>query len=194
MGTKRTIANLLVAIGLAGALLGVPHVASAEGGVESQICIALDGSGSIWPDEFALQINGLANAIADSEVVPRDGTVEISVVQFGTYDESGARVEVSATVIDSGATANSVVAAIRAMQQGGDGTPMAAGINLCTEQIIGSPNFSVAPKQIINLSTDGYPNAPGEPSATLAARDALWQLALINWTQRPSEVPLTLVF
>jgi len=169
MKPKTIVLSLWLTIGLAVALMGVPHVALAQGGVTHQICVALDGSGSIDYSDFDLQINGLANAIADPAIIPQDGTVELSVVQFGTADLEGARVEVSATVIDSAATAAAVASTIRAMAQGVGQTPMDAGINLCTAQITSSSRFTGAAKQVMNVSTDGYPT---DPAAALAASAA----------------------
>ena len=149
--------------------IGIWKATQAQGKVEHQLCIALDGSGSISTDDFALQVTGLANAVGDPSVVPQDGSVEFSLVQFGTSDPEGARVEVQAVVIDSPQTASSVVATIRALEQGGNGTPMDAGIDLCTAQITGSLHFADARHQVINLSTDGQPT---DRTATSAARDA----------------------
>lgn len=169
MRTKRTITNLVLGIGLVIALMGVPHVASAQKNVIYQVCVALDGSDSINASEFNLQITGLARAISDPAVVPQNGTVELGVVQFGRGD---ARIEVPATVIDSPATAAAVSATIQATIQKGGNTPLAAGVSLCTAQITGSSHFDTATRQVINVSTDGHPSGTGEPTATWAARGA----------------------
>ncbi len=60
---------------------GVLHAAQAvTGGVERDLCIALDGSGSMGSDNFSIQKNATADQIEDPTVVPQDGTVAISVV------------------------------------------------------------------------------------------------------------------
>jgi len=55
--------------------------------------------------------NGLANAIADSTVVPQSGTVEISAVEFS----SSVTTHVTPTVVASQATATSIANTIRNM-------------------------------------------------------------------------------
>lgn len=166
MNTKGMVINLLLGISWIAVLIGLPRVSLAQGSVNYQICVALDGSGSIGSGAFNLQITGLAHAISDPAIAPQDGTVELGVVQFGMGD---ARVEVPATVIDSAATATAVAATIQSMGQVHGGTPMAIGIDLCTVQLTRSPHFSLAVKQVINVSTDGHPN---DSMATMAARDA----------------------
>jgi subtilisin-like proprotein convertase family protein len=135
-----------------------------------QLCIAMDGSGSINADDFLIMKNGLAAAIRDPAVMPSDGSVEISVVQFskGTFS-FGAVVEVPATVITDAGVAHSVADQINAIVQGGASTPTHDGISLCTAVIMGSPEFAAAARQVINIPTDGRPD---DPDLAKTARDA----------------------
>ena len=111
-----------------------------------ELCTAIDGSGSISSSEFQLQIKGLARAIEKSSVVPQNGSVTLSIVQFS----SGTRVEVSPTLINSQATANAVAAQVRAIYQINSGTDIARAIDACTQQF----KFTTG-KQVIDVSTDG---------------------------------------
>lgn len=134
---------------------------------DPQLCVAIDGSGSMSADDFGRQKEGLARALLDPAVILRDGSTEIVVIQFGTA--GGARVEVSPTVVDSEAKAREIADHVRALRQGGGGTPMDKALQLCTAQITSSPTFGRTVKQVILLSTDGLPDDQG---AAERARDA----------------------
>ena len=45
--------------------------------------MVLDGSGSINEHDWDLMRNGLANAVENESVFPHDGSVELTVIQFG---------------------------------------------------------------------------------------------------------------
>ena len=76
------------------ALLGTvlalpPSIASADPDpVEVQLCIILDGSGSILPEEWGLIVNGLADAIGNDTCTPTNGELELTVIIFGWLDQS----------------------------------------------------------------------------------------------------------
>ena len=136
------------------------------GAVKVQQAVCIDGSGSISSSDFGLLKEGLARAVEDPNTMPQDGTVELTVIQFGIG--TGAQVEVSPTVISSQTDADNVAAAIRAIVQGNGLTPMPAAIDMATAQITGSANFAGAERQVINISTNGVPqDQPG----TITARD-----------------------
>jgi len=120
-----------------------------------ELCTAIDGSGSISSNDFQLQIEGLARAIAKSSVVPQNGSVALSIVQFA----SGTRIEVSPTLIDSQATANAVAAQVRVIGQLKGGTNIAGAIDACTQQF----KFTTG-KQVIDVSTDGQSSGSSEAS------------------------------
>ena len=118
----------------------------------TELCVLIDGSGSVSSSDFDLQLQGLASAINDPTVVPQDGNVTVSVIQFS----SGAQLEVPPTVIDSAATASSVANTILAISQLNGGTSYVAGV---TEALSSGFTFSTN-RQIIDMSTDGVPNNP----------------------------------
>ena len=49
----------------------------------TQLAMVLDGSGSISDHDWDLMRKGLANAIENESVFPHDGSVELTIVQFG---------------------------------------------------------------------------------------------------------------
>jgi subtilisin-like proprotein convertase family protein len=148
---------------VAGCILGSSRPVSAGGPPGCAVlCIAVDGSGSITASNFNLIKSGLSSAIRDASVVPRDGSLFLSVVQFGT--DNDAQVEAPLTFIDSDAAANDVANKVDAMVYGDGGTPIDAGINLCAQTLfVGACNIS-----IINVVTDGEPDSA---AAAVAARE-----------------------
>jgi len=166
MKTRSLAVAVLTAILLSGLL---PGFAGAEG-PSTQVCMLIDGSGSIAAGDFGVMIEGVAAAVEDADCVPHDGSVELTVVQFS----NDATVEVAPIVI-TGANVAAIAADIRAIGQKGANTNMAIGFGTCTSAMVGSPNFGSATLQVINLSTDGVPTAPvnGDPrDAAIDARDA----------------------
>lgn len=155
----------VVVIALLVCALGI-GTGTAWGAVKVQQAVCIDGSGSISAANFGLLKEGLARAVEDPNTMPQDGTVELTVIQFGIG--VGAQVEVSPTVITSQVVADMVAAVIRGIAQGGGLTPMPAAIDMATAQITGSANFAGAERQVINISTNGVPqDQPG----TITARD-----------------------
>jgi hypothetical protein len=136
-------------------LYSTKEVAGGIGGL-IQLGLCLDGSGSITAADWVVIKNGVANAITGT--LPHDGSVELTVVQFGFDTPTHAVIAVAPTIVDSDATANAIAAAILAMAQGGDMTPMAHGLNLTWSAMKNSPNFVASEMQIINVATDGLPN------------------------------------
>jgi hypothetical protein len=116
----RTFARLLPpALGFL--LLGGAALAQ-EGGkkVDLELCLAVDGSGSIQEDEFAFQRQAYAQAVSDPQVVGImtsgfEGSVAIALMEWGGPDSMHPIVDWS--LIDSpesaGAFADAVVAAPR---------------------------------------------------------------------------------
>ena len=163
----------LLVVALLFSTLVAPSVALAQPPMV-QMAICLDGSGSIDAGEWAIMLNGLAAAVGNPAIVPRDGSVELCVIQFSDGLPGDAQVELPPTVVTD-ATAPGIVATINGINQDGGLTPLAAGIDLCVATIIGSPNFPTATWQVINITTDGAPNVPAdgkgaaEASVTAAA-------------------------
>ena len=114
-----------------------------------ELCLAIDGSGSIDLADFKIQVEGLASAIEDPSIVPQNGTVVLSVVQFST----SAVLEVFPTLIDSQTTADDVAAQVRGIYQQIGSTNFSAAIKVCMQ------GFSnPLQKWIIDISTDGKPS------------------------------------
>jgi hypothetical protein len=153
------LAALLAAIGLAasGARAGTtcPQV---------RVCIAIDGSGSISAANFSLMKTGLADAVADPAVVPQNGTVELSFIQFGTSVVT----HVAPTLVDSQATASGIANVLLNIPKDDGGTNMSGAVDQCASLIAGGPCAS-ASRQVINVVTDGEPNSIPD---TVTARNA----------------------
>jgi len=136
----------------AGGLLGLLLICL-SGGISAQttqaveLCLALDGSGSVSAGDFDLQLEGYATSIEDPAVVPQDSAVSVVVVQFA----SAAQVELGPVVIDSQATADQLASDIRAIPKLGGGTNIANAIAECE----GALQFQTGFRQVIDISTDG---------------------------------------
>lgn len=144
----------------------VPSSASAATNV--QICFAIDASGSIEPDEFWREKDGIASAIEDDSLVPHDGSVEVTAIVFATT----AKTVLPPTVISDSSTAASVALTIRDANRDGIDilTNIAAAIELCTSEVTGSPEFGAAGNQAINIATNGQKTTGGNPvDARIAA-------------------------
>jgi hypothetical protein len=126
--------------------------------VEVQLGFILDGSGSISLSDWGLMVDGLADII-ESGSFPRDGSIELTVVQIGVDvgGTSGSRVEIDPVVVTT-ANAASVASSIRGLIQGGELTPLACGFLSISDAMWVSPNFDPSKKQLINIITDGVPN------------------------------------
>jgi hypothetical protein len=128
-----------------------------------QLCIALDGSGSIVPSDFDLMKGGLADAVRDGSIVPRDGNVQLSIVQFGGVT----RTEIAPTVIDSNAAADNFANQLQAIAKVDGGTPIDQAIAQCSTLL----NTTCAGRQVINIVTDGEPDNAG--AAVTARQNAV---------------------
>lgn len=127
----------------------------------NQLVILLDGSGSIDSDSWELAKQGLAEALID-DVFPHDGTVEVTLVQFG--DSKCAKPEIYPQVIYY-SNYQTIANQILNMAQGEGYTPTAAGIYLGSDLAAGSSNFggfNSNNRQIVLLVTDGNANVYSE--------------------------------
>lgn len=133
--------------------------------VAFQLGFALDGSGSVATSDYNLLRSGLSAALA---AIPADGSVEISVVAYG----SGASVVVTPTVLTA-ATLPTIQTIINTHAKAGGGTATDAAITTLANAMVGSTNYSAALTSIINLATDGVPNSQvASVNAALAAAAA----------------------
>jgi hypothetical protein len=78
-------------------VLTVPCVAASN--VRIQLCMVIDGSGSINSTEWALIVQAVAEGL--TEIIPHDGSVEFTIVQFGSSNGQSARTEMAPTIIDN---------------------------------------------------------------------------------------------
>ena len=166
------MAFMLVAALLAGLVGMVAAPTQAQAGpatVKTQLAFCVDGSGSIDGAEWALLVGGLDAAIRDGTVVPRNSTVEVCVVQFA---QDYASLEVPPTVIDSQGTADAIGTAILTIPKRGGYTPTGSAIQMAKLQIINSPNFGSADRQIINLCTNGHPEPTAQVQLAIDERNA----------------------
>jgi Zn-dependent protease len=124
--------------------------------VETQLCLVVDGSGSISSSEWNIIRQAIAKAI--NETISREGSIELTVVQFGYSAAEGyAKTELKPTVIDS-TNYNTTATQILTMPKANGGTPTAHGLYLGWSELKNSPNFAAGTKKVINLATDGVPN------------------------------------
>ncbi len=145
----------------------------ALGAVEFQLALLLDGSSSISAGDFTLEKDGIANAIR--AVVPADGTVELTIVQFGFGVNGEAKIEIFPVVIDSETKRNDFAQRVQRVRKANGRTNMEAAIDMAMKALKSSAYFATARKQSLNIATDGKPNRPvGEKTGrqrALQARD-----------------------
>jgi hypothetical protein len=135
---------------------------SCQSNVKIQLGIILDGSSSINqknPQNFNIMLKGLADGIVGANF-PKDGSVELTVVQIGVPAISGcgARVEITPVVITA-SNVNGVANTIKAIVYGNGNTPLACGFFLTADEMAKSLNFNPGLKQVINIITDGEPTS-----------------------------------
>ncbi len=139
--------------------------------------LLMDGSGSINPVNYSIQLRGYASAIKDPEVVPQDGSVLLCAIMFGYpptnehmfyYHKPAppgyipyARVIVPPTVITNQTVADSVAEMINSTVQPGDHTPMAEAFILANKTLTEAIQAGIVEPDalhIIDISSDGRPN------------------------------------
>ncbi|MEM8960297.1 MAG: Calx-beta domain-containing protein [Acidobacteriota bacterium] len=148
------------------------------------LALCMDGSGSISGSEFTLQLNGTAAAVEDPTVVPHNGTVRISVLQFN----SNTRFEIEPIVIDRN-NAAAVAQRIRSIGKLNGGTAIHSCVSAAAPILTQATPFSA--KQIIDVSTDGRSD---RNQAYAAANSALAQgVDVINAIGVGSGIDLTLL-
>jgi hypothetical protein len=112
-----------------------------------ELCAAIDSSASVSPDDFRLQLEGLASAVEDPAIITPNGSVTLSVVRF----EDGAFVVIPAISIDTREMAETVAGWIRSLEwRFGHRTDIYSAIHRCMEQFVDPSD-----QWIIDISTDG---------------------------------------
>ncbi|MBU0726020.1 MAG: DUF1194 domain-containing protein [Alphaproteobacteria bacterium] len=134
-----------------------PGMAKSAADVDLLLVLAADGSGSIDPDEFALQREGYAQAISDPRVVQAiqsgySGAIAVAMMEWGA--PTSQHIIVNWTVIRDQASAEGFAAALLAAPR------KAFGYNSISNAIAFSANMMresgiTAPRKVIDLSGDG---------------------------------------
>jgi hypothetical protein len=182
MNTLNTLRKRLVAVTAALALaLGLTAgIAKDAKALDVDLAFLLDRSGSVGQGNWDKIVNGLGDALAgvNNELLNGPNTYRIGVVTFAT----NASVLVSKTVIDSQATLNTVVAAIKNAGSGPGNVYVGGNTNLAGAVDVMDSDFgTVGDFSIANVSTDGNPNTDangvfvGEAAggtAAISSRDA----------------------
>lgn len=115
---------------------------------ELLLALGIDGSGSISSPNFALQRNAYANVLADTSVLPQNGSVAIAVYLFGSSVQTiFPLAEITASNISS------LIDAVNGMVRPRGGTNIGGTIQTATADLLGSPITSN--RQVIDISTDG---------------------------------------
>ncbi|KAF5436420.1 hypothetical protein C5S35_08910 [Candidatus Methanophagaceae archaeon] len=174
--------GILIAAVFVVAAFALTGVVSAAG-EPVDLFLIVDGSNSITPANYTLQLTGYADAIADSTVVPQNGNVSICVIMFGYWPPYYTDLEIPYTTITNQTVADAIADKILSMPQPQDHTPMADAFTLANRTLTGyiaSGITSPEVRQIIDIATDGRPNkvrgVTGKPyqqavNATYEARD-----------------------
>jgi len=123
----------------------------------TQLVLILDGSGSVIGPDWKLVRDGLADAIEDESVFPHDGSVELTIVQFGAWHPPHAETEVGPVVVTQDNYMD-ISHKVRTLHQLHGGTPMSSAIRLAADEIFNSPRFNKNNRTVACLVTDGLPN------------------------------------
>jgi len=161
------ILALILTVGL---VLSAAGPAAAQQSVVIQLAVLLDGSNSIELEplnEWDIQISGLRDAINNPSYIPHDGSVELTVIQYGgipsgsppsytpgavwyfTETITSANFDTLATTVDTFIRDNKI----------GGASPLHEGIYEAIDKI-GGTNALDGAIQIINIVTNGGTNAP----------------------------------
>jgi len=139
----------------------------------TQLALLIDGSESISENDWGVMLDGIALAI-NNGYIPHNGRVELTVIQFGGWEEyrSWAQVELGGPVVLDNANYATVASSITGISQLGGGTAMSCAFRLAADVLSGDPNEYLVgtafenmasthadwPRQVVNLITDGLPN------------------------------------
>jgi Zn-dependent protease len=153
---KKNLSRMALTLCLLGFLMMLFSTCVHAAGVKTQVCLVIDGSSSVSSNEWGIIKQALAKSV--NETIPHDGSVELSIVQFGYSPSDGyAKTEIPPTVIEN-TNYMAIAAQVSAMPKGNGNTPTAHGLYLGWSGLKNSPNFGAGVKQVINLATDDVPN------------------------------------
>jgi Domain of unknown function DUF11/von Willebrand factor type A domain len=147
----------------------------------TQFAIIMDGSNSISSPDWDVMRTGLFQALENESAFPRDKSVELTVIQFGTdmsdhyHGYWGAETEIPPTIIndekDTPGYYHTNAVTIQTISQSRGNTPMACGIRLAADQLYNSQNYSSDKRQIILMVTDGLANCNWIPGTYKGERN-----------------------
>ena len=123
----------------------------------TQLVLILDGSESIISSDWQLVREGLANAIENESVFPHDGSVELTIIQFGSWYPPHAETRIGPVIVTQD-NYISISNKVRNMGQLRGATPMGSAIRLAADEIFNSPRFNEDNRTVVCLITDGLPN------------------------------------
>lgn len=158
----------------------------ADIGVDLELVLAIDSSGSVDFQEFELQARGIARAFRDPEVIEAIEGAAPNGIAVCLIQWSGRRqhlVTIEWTRISDAASARALAARVDAMGRVLIGeTAIADALRFAHEQLASGP-FEGA-RQIIDVSGDGMTNAGGDPDplrdAAALAGITINGLAILN--------------
>jgi len=133
----------------------------------TQLVMILDGSDSTNPDKWNTMKEGLKKAIKDETAFPYDGSVELTVIEYG-----GVPPRANAELLPTGITEDNyadIAQDLRNMAYPRGHAPMGCGLRLGADLVHDVGDFSSDMRQIIILVTDGKPDClwiPGTYNAT----------------------------
>ena len=134
----------------------------------TQLAMILDGSDSTHPDKWNTMKEGLKKAIKDETAFPHDGSVELTVIEYGGELPPRANAELLPTVVTEDNYAD-IAQDLRNTVYPRGYAPMGCGLRLGADLVHDIGNFSSDMRQIIILVTDGTPDClwiPGAYNAT----------------------------
>jgi hypothetical protein len=152
---------------------GTPHAQSASGIVDTALVLAVDVSGSIDAESYRLQMQGIADAFADTDVQRTilSGRHSAMLVALVTWSDTP-RISVPWTLISSAADADAFADSIRRVpRRTADFTCMSRMMQLVNDKLLPlAPR--PAERAIVDISGDGRDNCHMEPSVE-SLRDEL---------------------
>ncbi len=168
--------------------------AETAAGVDLVLVLALDVSGSVDADEFALQRNGLARAIAAPEVLSAiqkgpNGRIAVSVVQWSGFTEQ--LTKISWMILGSQDDVARFAARVSAMSRRYDGgaTDIGGALLFARTHVLAAPFAS--PRRIVDIAGDGTNNVNFSPvlerDKSVAAGVIVNGLAIANNVQTLAE-------
>ncbi|HET9680387.1 MAG TPA: DUF1194 domain-containing protein, partial [Gammaproteobacteria bacterium] len=119
-----------------------------DGGIAIDLLLCMDRSGSVGGSNFTMQLEGTAAALEDSSIIPRNGTVRISLLTFSSYT----RVEIPPTIVTQ-SNAETLAQAVRDVRYTAGGTSIHSCLYKAVDVLTSLQQR--AEVSVIDLATDG---------------------------------------